>query len=169
MRSKRREFKFNHHITFDSFGQVPQDINGNEFGTVGLCSNTKFLYFAPKKINEATETLDNLKGFITKDALKDVNSCHTDNGVEFKGEFHDFLLENHIQHQWGTPNRPVSNGLIERQVGEIKRGIRTLLLEAKLPVPFWSYAASVWVFNRNREFYNRGGVGLEKICNFLRR
>ena len=42
MRSKRREFKFNHHITFDSFGQVPQDINGNEFGTVGLCSNTKF-------------------------------------------------------------------------------------------------------------------------------
>ena len=125
-------------------------MNLEQLGCVVIL-NLKFLYFAQKKINEATETLDNLKGFITKDALKDVKSCHTDNGVKLKGEFHDFLLENHIQHQWGTPNRPVSNGLIEWQVGEIKRGIRTLLLEAKLPVPFWSHAASVWVFNRNRE------------------
>ena len=93
------------------------------------------------------DTLGNLKGFLTKEALKSVNSVHTDNGSEFKGEFDEYLLENHIQHQWGTPNRPVSNGLIERQVGEIKRGIRTILLESKLPVAFWSYAAAVWVFN----------------------
>ena len=150
MRKSRKELKFNHHLTFDSFGQVPRDINNNEFGTIGLCSNTGFIYFAPKRVNEPKETLDNLKGFLTKDALIDVNSCHTDNGIEFKAEFDDFLQENHVQHQWGTPNRPVSNGLIERQVGELKRGIRALLLEAKLPVQFWSYAAAVWVFNRNR-------------------
>ena len=63
--------------------------------------------------------------------MKFVNSLHTDNGNEFKGEFDDFLKEKHIQHQWGTPNRPVSNGLIERQVGEVKRGIRALLLGGK--------------------------------------
>ena len=149
-REHREKLKFNHHLTFDSFGQVPRDIDGNEFGTVGFCSNTKFLYFAPKKTNDPDVTLGNLKGFLTKEALKSVNSVHTDNGSEFKGEFDEYLLENHIQHQWGTPNRPVSNGLIERQVGEIKRGIRTILLESKLPVAFWSYAAAVWVFNYNR-------------------
>ena len=75
---------------------------------------------------------------------------HTDNGTEFKREFDDFMKDKHIQHQWGTPNRPVNNGLIERQVREIKRGIRTLLLKAKRPVSFWSFAASMWTFNRNR-------------------
>ena len=80
MRVKREQIKFNHHLTLDSFGPVPKDIPGNEFATIGYCRNTGFVYFGPKPENEPQATLDNLKGFVTKDALKSVNSMHTDNG-----------------------------------------------------------------------------------------
>ena len=45
MRVKREELKFNTHLSMDSFGPVPKDINGNDQGMIGLCSNTGFIYF----------------------------------------------------------------------------------------------------------------------------
>ena len=62
LRQKREGLKFNQHMTLDSFGPVPKDIYGNEYATVGLCSNTGYLYFGPKIQNEPQATLDNLKG-----------------------------------------------------------------------------------------------------------
>ena len=60
-----------------------------------------------------------------------------------------FLEKNEIVHTVGEPERPQSNSLIERQVQEVKRGARALLLHAKHSLAMWPYAMRTFIFNRN--------------------
>ena len=54
-----------------------------------------------------------------------------------------------ILHRTSTPGVPQNNGVIEREVQECIRGLRTLLLAAGLPTAFWVYAAEAFGFMKN--------------------
>ena len=58
-------------------------------------------------------------------------------------------MKHDIKHTVGEPERPQSNGIIERQVQEVKRGTRALLLHARHSLAMRSYAMRTIIFHRN--------------------
>ena len=54
----------------------------------------------------------------------------TDNGPTFvSAEFEQFLRKNGIRHKTSAPYHPTSNGLAERAVQIVKRGVKKLKLD----------------------------------------
>ena len=52
----------------------------------------------------------------------------TDHGSEYKAEFHQLCLELGIDHRLITPGHPEANGMAERIVGVLKKGLRKFVL-----------------------------------------
>ena len=110
-------------------------------------------------------TADALEAFHKSDILRIIR-MHADNGREFEGDFLRFLEENHIHRSRSTPETPQENSIIERHVGEVKRGIRAFLLEAQHPIAAWEWAATVWVLHRNAELPNAAELGCDRKQRF---
>ena len=53
----------------------------------------------------------------------------TDQGSEFRGEFHDVLTHFKIDHRLASRQHPQEDGLSERMVQTMKHGLRKTLLE----------------------------------------
>ena len=87
-----------------------------------------------------------------------VKTIRTDNGTEFTCEsFRSLLVKNQIKHEKSAPYSPHQNGTVERSWRSIFDMARCLLLEAKLPKEFWSYAVMASVHIRNRCYNPRTG------------
>ena len=65
------------------------------------------------------------------------------------GELVDACNRWGIVHEASIPGRPESNGVIERFIGRLSRGARSLLSASGLPVNFWALAASAWCHGHN--------------------
>lgn len=69
----------------------------------------------------------------------DINGIKTDNGLEFHGEFDDYLKQKGIKHYWSYPRTPKSNAYIER----FNRTIQDEFVNANV-----EYIEDVMVFNK---------------------
>ena len=53
----------------------------------------------------------------------------TDNGSQYKAEFHRLCQDMGIDHRLITPGHPEANGMTERIVGVMKRSLRNYVLQ----------------------------------------
>ena len=77
--------------------------------------------------------------------IQHVTLFYSDNSPELKA-LAKMLV---IPHATSTPYRPQSNGTIEREVGLVKHGARTLILQAGVDHSLWPYAVRFICFARN--------------------
>lgn len=80
-----------------------------------------------------------------------VKLIRTDKGNEYCNDNVRHLLEKKgIIHETTAPYSPASNGRVERQNRTILEGLKTCLLDSRLPKDYWSWAAYWTVFTQNR-------------------
>ena len=85
------------------------------------------LWLRALKNLEAKTTTKAIKSIIDKAQIKP-NIIQTDNGVEFQGEFKEFLEKNNITQIFNNAYSPNENAIVERSNKEIRKIIRTLML-----------------------------------------
>ena len=81
----------------------------------------------------------------------DIKMMHTDQAKELVSA----CKELRWIHEWSTPGRPKTNGIIENKVKLVFRGACVLLRQAGLEARWWPYATKYFAVARNIE--NRGG------------
>ena len=75
----------------------------------------------------------------------------TDNGGEFLSkEWKKFLKDRGIRHETTSPDTPEQNGDAERQNRSIFDRVRTVLIDAGLPLFLWAEATNYIVYTKNR-------------------
>ena len=118
-------------------------------------SGINMVYFLKQKSDtlEATE-----KFFADVAPYGKVKRIRSDNGSEFMNkEFKSLLRTKGIKHETSCPYSPHQNGTVERSWRSLFEMARCLLLEAKLPKEFWTYAVMTAAYTRNRCYNNRLG------------
>ena len=89
----------------------------NGFGVclVAMDHHTKWLSTVPLRSKTAQAVATAMERHLSPHLLSPLVRILTDNGPEFAGkEFNEMLHRYGITHQYTTPNKPSSNGLIER-------------------------------------------------------
>lgn len=76
-------------------------------------------------------------------------SIQTDNGSEFKDEFHQYLIEHHVHHIYSLPSKPTSNAYVERANLEVRRRIKAGFI--KYGIRTWIDRLSEYVENINNQ------------------
>ena len=118
-------------------------------------SGINMVYFLKQKSDtlEATE-----KFFADVAPYGKVKRIRSDNGSEFMNKkFKSLLRTKGIKHETSCPYSPHQNGTVERSWRSLFEMARCLLLEAKLPKEFWTYAVMTAAYTRNRCYNNRLG------------
>ena len=118
-------------------------------------SGINMVYFLKQKSN----TLEATKKFFADVApYGKVKRIRSDNGSKFMNkEFKSLLCTKGIKHETSCPYSPHQNGTVERSWRSLFEMARCLLLEAKLPKEFWTYAVMIAAYTRNRCYNNRLG------------
>lgn len=106
---------------------------------------------------EVTEYVKNFISHIKTQFDKTIKCFRTDNGTEFvNSQLETHLQELGIEHQTSVPYSPAQNGSAERRIGVLKMIARGLLIQAQLPISFWSYAVRHAVYLLNRRVSYEG-------------
>ncbi|MBW0530705.1 hypothetical protein O181_070420 [Austropuccinia psidii MF-1] len=82
---------------------------------------------------------------------KKIKRLQSDNGGEFNSRvMEEFLRKEGIVHEKTLPYKHHQNGKIERTNRTLAEAARLMLIQAKLPTNFWTYAfqQASWVFNQ---------------------
>ena len=80
-----------------------------------------------------------------------VKTLRTDVGGEYVStEFKEFLSHCGIRHEQTVPKTPEQNGVAERMNRTLVESVRSMLIDAKLPIAFWAEALSTAIYLRNR-------------------
>ena len=118
-------------------------------------SGINMVYFLKQK----SDTLEATKKFFADVApYGKVKRIRSDNGSKFMNkEFKSLLCTKGIKHETSCPYSPHQNGTVERSWRSLFEMARCLLLEAKLPKEFWTYAVMTAAYTRNRCYNNRLG------------
>lgn len=82
----------------------------------------------------------------------------TDNGTEFMNKnLNSFLSQRGVIHETSVPYTPEQNGLVERDIGTIKRSAKTMLnnsglqnADGEIDKSLWPYAIHCAVYASNR-------------------
>ena len=78
-------------------------------------------------------------------------TLRSDNGPEYhSAEFEAYLVEHGIKHEFTVRHTPQQNGKAERLMRTIQEGVKTVLIDAELPMVFWALAATYITHIRNR-------------------
>ena len=103
-------------------------------------------------IKEKSEVLDKFKEFQTAtNAGSQIECLRSDNGGEYSSrEFHEYLHENGIRHEFTVPNSPQQNGVAERMNRTLIESARSMLAHAGLSNEYWAEAVSTAAYVRNR-------------------
>uniref|UniRef100_A0A2A4JA71 Integrase catalytic domain-containing protein n=1 Tax=Heliothis virescens TaxID=7102 RepID=A0A2A4JA71_HELVI len=108
------------------------------------------VYFLKDKLN----ILNAFKDFHKKaenECNKKIKIIRTDNGLEYcNKDFEYYLSQYGIKHQTSTPYTPQQNGLAERMNRTLVERAKCMLLDAKLPKPFWAEATATAAYIINR-------------------
>ncbi|KAJ9553579.1 hypothetical protein OSB04_017624 [Centaurea solstitialis] len=100
------------------------------------------------------ETSGLIKPFVirveNKTNLK-VKVIRSDNGTEFKNaDLNSFCEAKGIERQYSAPRTPQQNGVAERRNRTLIEAARTMLVDSKLPIPFWAEAVNTACYVQNR-------------------
>jgi hypothetical protein len=108
------------------------------------------LYFLRSK-KEATSAFKQYLNLVKNQCGSSVKLVRSDNGGEFTAEvFLDLLAAEGIVAQRIPPAAHAQNGRVERVHRTILDTVRTLLIDTKLPKPFWAEMAAYAAYVRNR-------------------
>ena len=77
-------------------------------------------YATPLTEKTSEKTAAGLKKLYDQTPRRKMRLMQTDNGGEFKQEFHQFLMDKNVRHITGIAGRPQSQGIVERFNGTIK-------------------------------------------------
>ena len=123
------------------------------------------VYFLKKK-NEAIKYVEAFITMMETQTGRKVKIFMSDNGLEFcNAELSTYFESKGVIHQKSSPYCPETNGRIEREIGTVKAGARTILLASGLPVRLWAEAvcATVYVLNRVLNKQCSGKTAYESI------
>ena len=113
-----------------------------------------------KKTKGTNDSINAFKAFVGTD------SCfYSDNSKELK-KMADTLT---LPQATSTPYRPQSNGTSEKEVGMVKFGARTLLMQAGVDISFWPFACKFFCWlatstRRKASLIGTGGTALSSIA-----
>ena len=125
-----------------SLSDLKIEKQGFKICLVLLCAGTSVGDVIPVKSTSALHTVTALPGFYGENHFYFFCS---DNAPELKSAASNELL----LHLTGTPNRPQSNGVIERFIQFVIDGARCLLHQSGLPLRYWTLAARTFCHGRN--------------------
>ena len=119
---------FMHRIALDTAGPLPCTQRGNKYILMAIDHFSKWVEVKEVKGHDANTTTEFLerevlgRGFVPKIVL-------TDNGTEWQGEFKLLCEQNGIKHDHSSVYWPQGNGLAERLIQTLKRGLATMIAQ----------------------------------------
>lgn len=154
--SKKSNFKSNtilELIHSDLFGPIEKEsLGGSRYCATFTDDKSRYIeVFFLKRKDEVKDAFIRFKSAIEKKTGHQIKTLRTDNGLEYTGpEFDEYLAQQGIRREKSAPFSPQSNGISERVNRTLIEMARCLLIQANLPVTFWSEAAMTACHIRNR-------------------
>ena len=109
-------------LAIDLVNMEKHEVRGFKYLFNGIDMSSRFIYSEPMKNKTDAEALKAFKKIHKKSQIRAVRS---DNGSEFiNAKFKTFLKDKNIKQILGEPNKPQSNGMIERSNATIKELIQ---------------------------------------------
>ena len=105
---------------------------------------TGFVGVYPSQSRAAEPTKQSLQSCVGR---RRVHCLYTDRAKELIAT----ALALGIPNDFSMSGRPQTNGIVERQNQELKRGTKTLLAGAGLPPPFWHLAVACYAHHQNAQ------------------
>lgn len=107
-------------------------------------------YFLRHK-SEAADAILNHIALVERKTSSKVKILRSDGGGEFcSNDFEGKMVKAGIEHVKTPPDAHTQNGRVERAHYTIMSLVRTLLVDAQLPMKYWAEAATYVVYSRNR-------------------
>jgi len=139
-------------VSLDMWGPVREPSYGGKASYVlSLIDHaTSMLWCFPlldKSSKTVRETLEQWRLKSERQAGTQLKILRMDNGTEFLGEVQQWMGNLGISRQRTAPYNPQQNGKMEQWHKDMADGIRTLLLDYRMPAAFWAEALRhvVWV------------------------
>jgi hypothetical protein len=125
---------------------------GSKYYLVILDDFTHYLWTFPLKLKSDTFTiLSNFIAYVSTQFGSTIKAIQCDNGREFdNSSTRIFLLSNGIQLRMSCPYTSPQNGKGERIIRSVSNVIRTLLIQASLPVRYWAEGLHTATYLLNR-------------------
>ena len=105
-------------------------------------------------ISHRSETLDCFKRYSTlveHQLNTKIKSLWTDRGREYLSDlFKEYCDEKGLARQLTIPNTPQQNGVVERRNRTLLDMVRSMMVQAKLPISFWGDALMTTTYNLKR-------------------
>lgn len=143
-------------IHSDLSGLQPTSLGGYRYFLVFVDDFTRYTHTYFLKGKGMTETIEAFRAYHTWIKTQfgaTVRRIRTDNGTgEFANQFwHDYIINEGIQHEFSPPNTPHMNGVSERTIRTLKEMARTMLAGANLQdhEEFWGEAVATATYTRN--------------------
>ncbi|MBW0487968.1 hypothetical protein O181_027683 [Austropuccinia psidii MF-1] len=139
-------------LAVDLMGPFPQSIDKFNYALIIQDHFSSLVAFIPikAKSDAAKHVMQWILQF-ERLTSKKVKRLRSDNGGELNSkETEEFLWKEGIINEKTVPDKHHQNGKVERTNRTLSESTRSMLLHAKLPTSFWTYAfrKAAWVFNR---------------------
>ena len=123
-------------ISIDTMGPLPKDTDGMKFVIVVMCNFSKYVLLFASPSTEACHCLSALIEWCCLFGIPE--ELRTDGGSQFTAKLIDQLTSYlGIRSITIVPYHPQANGLVERKIGEVKKHLKALVMEAKI-LSVWS-------------------------------
>ena len=144
--------RFGEAVSADSVGRIDDSWHGMNHFSTGIDSHTGWIFADPLHGTTADETMRVWASRLSRCRREEtIYRIHTDGGPEFQAEFHEWCVDNGINHTVSIPHTPQNNSRLERAHGTINAAIRSALHVSGLPLSFWDNAMMHSVFMLNRQ------------------
>jgi transposase InsO family protein len=139
-------------IHLDLWASPIVSVLGSKYYLVILDDFTHYLWTFPLKLKSDTFTiLSNFIAYVSTQFGSTIKAIQCDNGREFdNSSTRIFLLSNGIQLRMSCPYTSPQNGKGERIIRSVSNVIRTLLIQASLPVRYWAEGLHTATYLLNR-------------------
>ena len=140
-------------IHSDVCGKIgTKSLGGGEYFVTFIDDHTRHVWvYILKYKNEVFKRFQEWKALVEKSSGRHIKALRSDNGGEYtSSDFDSYLTKEGIKHERTTPYTPEQNGVAERLNRTLIEGVRTILVDSKLPHRFWAEALSTIVYLRNR-------------------
>ena len=129
----------------------PKSLGGAEYFVSFIDDYSRYCWIYMLKCkSEVFKVFREFKTMVENQYNAKIILFHSDNGGEFcSNEFECFFRENGIKQEKTVPKSPEQNGILERLNRTLIEKVRTMLLDASLPKPFWAEALNTAVYVHN--------------------
>ncbi|MBW0572671.1 hypothetical protein O181_112386, partial [Austropuccinia psidii MF-1] len=139
-------------LAVDLMGPFPQSLDKFSYALIIQDYFSSLVAFIPLRAKSgAAEHVMHWIAQFERLTSKKIKRLQSDNGGEFNSRvMEEFLRKEGIVHEKTIPYDHHQNGKIERTNRTLAEAARSMLIQAKLPTNFWTYAfqQAAWVFNR---------------------